>query len=1663
MSLRQDKIQGDVAIVGMACVFPKAPDVKTFWENIVSKVDAIDDPPEYWMAERFYDPNSKAHDRVYCKRGGYLGNLARFDPLEHGIMPVAVDGAEPEHFMALRVAHEALVDAGFPERPLNKEKTEVILGRGTFVNRGYMTVFQHGFAVEQTLDILSELHPEYSRKELETIKTKLKAGLPPFNAETAPGLAHNVMAGIIANRLDLNGANFVLDAACASCLIALEIGIRDLLSGKCDAVLTGGVQISTNIPIYMIFTQLGALSRRPELRPFDKGADGTMLGEGIGMVVLKRLEDAERDGHRIYAIIKGIGTSSDGRAKGILAPRVEGEELALRRAYENAGISADTVGLIEAHGTSIPLGDVTEIQSLRRVFGERGGGPPRCAVGSVKSMIGHLIPASGIAGIIKTALALYHKTLPPTLHCEEPNPNLEIEKTPFYINTETRPWIHGLPDTPRRAGVNAFGFGGINAHAILEEYVGVEGPTNEYYMHTWDTELCIFSGESRKDLIEQCKKIYAFISSAQDITLKDLAYTVNSLMDSKPYQLAIVGASINELGKKLEYAIKKLQDPTCLKIKDKSGIYFFEQPLAQRGKLAFLFPGEGSQYVNMLSDLCIHFPEVRHCFDLLDLAYSGHSRDFLPSQIIFPAPKGAEDYISRSGDMLWRMDVAVDAVIAADRALFRLLNHLEIKPHAVLGHSSGEFMALEAAGTFDVSDDKKLIQHIINGNKLIERMSGTPEIEEFLLVAVGAGDKKVLSDIIDESAGKILIAMDNCINQVVICGEKKLMDSAVDRLKETGAICQTLPFSRPYHTAMFKQGREALRDYFRNIEVVPPKIEVYSCVTAKPIPFDAEAVSRLAVEQWAAPVRFRETIESMYRDGINIFLEVGPKSNLTGFVKDILRGKEHLSVASNVNTRSGITQLNHVLGLLAAHGVAMNLDTLYKRRMPEILEMEVAHETAVTKRSKKNLPILRLDLPTLSLNKGAKGYNKRFSFIKEIQIPDLDGRQSEKEIRVTASVKKDHDFSKVKAGGQSITMPASALQDSIAPRSNRNKRKIMDEYLKTMEQFLSSQEKVMQSYLARVASPVVPSKKKVSDADNKFFDTSMPLPFVGEIIYIEKGSEIVSVRRLNIEKDLFLQHHTLGGKVSKTDKSLLALPIMPFSMSLEIMAETASQLMPQKLLTGIQNVRSNSWISLEEESITIETTARVISDSKKDKVYVQLRVATPGTPDAEARIAMEGTMVFGDKYPEAGPMSAFPLKSEKKPGLSPEDFYPKALFHGSPLQCVKTLDRIGNDGIEATLEVPERKGLFEGISDPYFMADPVILDGVGQVVGLWASCYLDNGFVIFPISLEELEFNAQPPGPYSQLKCQIRTALDGESYIHSDIQTAGTAGLLHMRIKGLRHKRIYMPKILHLVRGSRDVMLSIPWQKPLECFSSNMTIECCKIDQITAGFFEKDSFIWRMMLAFIVLSRRERELWRNMQVSEKRKTEWLLARTAGKDAVRLLLRKCYGADFWPADIEILSDEYGKPVVKIDSSVYSDQMPLLSLSHKKGISIAMAVYGKTCSGIGIDIELFQPLSRGFENLAFSSKEQSLILMLKEADALEWTLRIWCAKESVGKALGRGLIGALRDITANEIDISRGVISLGVSSKMAREFPELNGKILQSNTLRDGDLILASTIL
>ncbi len=1871
-------VLGDIAIIGMACLFAGAPDLNAYWHNILTRFDAITDPPpESWDADVFYSADSKANDRVYCKRGGFLGPIARFNPLKHGVMPSALDGSEPDQWLALEVARTAFEDAGYSGEIPERHRTAVILGKGTYLNRGNLTAAQHGQVVDQTLVILRSLHPEYTEADLKLIREELKSCLPPFNTDTAQGLIPNVTVGRIANRLDLMGPSYTVDAACASSLVAVDIARRDLLTGRCDLALVGGMHVVTPVPVLMLFCQLGALSHQQMIRPFDKDADGTILSEGVGMAVLKRREDAERDGNRIYAIIKGVGTASDGRALSVLAPRVEGEELALRLAYEQAAISPRTVGLIEAHGTATLVGDATEIQALTRVIGERDGELPRAALGTIKSMIGHTMPAAGIAGLIKTALALYHKTLPPTLHVDQPSPRLELEKTPFYINTETRPWIHGSSEAPRRAGVNAFGFGGINAHVVLEEYpVANERLTQSHHLE-WETELCMLQGESRADLVREGRRLQQFLQAGPDVQLKDLAYTLNTqnatLGARSGLRLALIASSTEDLQHKLDTALGRLVDPACHKIKDRNGIYFFDEPLGRSNKLAFLFPGEGAQYVNMLAELCIHFPQVRERFDEIDRVFEKHARGYVPSDFIYPRPVFSEAEREEAERRIWQMDVAIEALVTANHALYTLLADLGIRPDAMLGHSTGEFSAMRAAGMLETEGyDRRLLKL----NQRYGEVAARGAIPEATLLAVGAGREQVEA-LIEEADAQLFVAMDNCPHQTVLAGSREATDRACDLATRKGFICERLSFDRAYHTPLYAPYAEVVRAAMSEWIVSPPELPIYSCTTMAPFPAHLADAQRIAHEHWMAPVEFRRTIDAMYDDGVRLFVEVGPRGNLTAFVEDILRGRPALVAPADVSRRSGITQLNHLLGMLAAHAVPMQLEQLYVRRAPRPLDLEhpsdplhagkrpgvavklgtgwppmgILDETAARLRAELAARVEQSEASSSEkLSFAAPADDPSPVIVRPVEVrPHLgpDTRNGHHKpvptaapLAMTTNDNAPPAAQEVEATTNGYHQPAARdvpvatppeatiASVNIGPaETSAPTTQVMSAYLQTMEQFLGLQQDVMQAYLAgppappatnpplvevalpvavpplstaapvpvprvvveetlaattaaqpqvvEVVAPIIvespvqiaaasvvaaPSPLSSSAVDAavigqtllrivsdktgypaEMLDLNLDLeadlgidsikrveilggfqqetgirvgdqmdllsatrtlqgvidalveresppsqreseqgnhansssgaaevrpafPFLDKVVELTPDQTLVVEYEVSLATCPFLRDHTLGRQISRSDPKLTGLPVMPLTMSMEMLAEAAAELMPGWCLVGMKEVRASRWIALDQDSLTLRMSARRTSSRE---VHVQIHEAEITSPPAGAAPApiVEGTMVFAEVYPQAPMVGAFPLNQEQPGKWRPERLYEEAMFHGPAFRGVQSLDRVGDDGAEARLMTLEADDLLPAGAARALLTDPVLLDQPGQVVGFWAAQLLPKGYLVFPYRLEALHFYGPPPPATEVLMCQARIALLGEHQTRSDLDIIRSDGQVCTRFIGWEDRRFDLPRPFYrLLLAPEEAILGEPWPELTALLPEPEAFHAYRLSLHTFadGLLTGHGGIWQKVLARLVLGRRELELWRGLRMPEPRRLEWLLGRVVAKDAVRAYLRQRYGLLINPADVEILPDANGRPVVHGAWTRQVPDAPLVSLAHTAGIAVALVGAGDAVAGVGVDIELAGRMNDDVAQLAFTPEEQTLLSTLPGESREDWALRFWCVKEAAAKALGEGMVGGPQALVVQGMDEDPLRLRVEVAGELGRRMPEAASSSLVAYTIQEEDLVVAACL-
>ncbi|KAA1246841.1 type I polyketide synthase [Aquimarina sp. RZ0] len=629
--------KNDIAIVGMSCMFPGAKDIHTYWNNIRNRVDAISDVPENRWESRYYDPSSTAIDRFYCKRGGFVDNLAEFDPIEFGIVPITVQGTEPDHLITLKMAKAALEDASVFDKNTPTDKTGIILGKGNYLGTGITRLVEQLRTGEHLVNLLNSIAPDIAPSEMEKIRKGFQKQTGRFGPDTAMGLIPNLAASLVANRLNLGGTAYTIDAACASSLIAIDHAVQELTTGRCNMVIAGGVHLCQNVTFYSVFTQLGALSKQQQIRPFDQKADGLLIGEGCGMVVLKRLEDAIEDEDRIYAVIKGTGIASDGSATSIMSPAVSGQTRAIKQAWDQAGIAPEEVGYIEAHGTGTQLGDATEIETLKNVFGNRSG-KINAGLGTVKSMIGHTMPAAGIAGLIKTAMALYHGELPPTLHCQTP---LEtIKDSGFSIISETRDWDQ--EELPRRAGVNAFGFGGINAHVVLEGYHTSKNNTKKKYITpaTYEKdELLLLTRDSSEALIT---------------ALEQGDYTLGKGI----HRLALFNPTLE----RIEKAIKIVKKGKAWR--NRNDIWYTSSPLLlDGGKLCFLFPGLDALANNSVDDIYEYFEiEKIHHAESSELVESGVS--------------------------VFKNSIVTDIA----------LKKLGIIPDCIAGHSLGEWIGFYSAG-----------------------------------------------------------------------------------------------------------------------------------------------------------------------------------------------------------------------------------------------------------------------------------------------------------------------------------------------------------------------------------------------------------------------------------------------------------------------------------------------------------------------------------------------------------------------------------------------------------------------------------------------------------------------------------------------------------------------------------------------------------------------------------------------------------------------------------------------------------------------------------------------------------------------------------------------------------------------------------------------------
>ena len=906
-----------VAVIGVGAVMPDAPDAGQFWNNIVTARYSISDvPPERWDPADYYDPDPKAPGKTYSKIGGWVRDFT-FDSMRYRIPPRVAAAMDEAQMWGIAATREALTDAGHPDRPLNLDRTATVIGNAMGGELHYRTSL--GVMAPPTMrrvlsavGALGTLDPATRRAIEDELVQKLRDDAPIITEDSMPGELANVVAGRIANVFDLHGPNYICDAACASSLAALDAGIEGLLSRHYDVLVCGGVDRNMGPGTFVKFCKVGALSA-DGTRPFAKGANGFVMGEGAAIYILKRLADAERDGDRIYAVVRSIGGASDGRGKGITAPNPEGQKRAVRRAYERAGFPLSTVTLIEAHGTSTAVGDVAEVESLLALY-ERVSLPKRSvALGSIKSQIGHLKAAAGAAGLLKTIFALHHKTLPPSAQFKEPNPGIRFDDGPLFVNTEARPWERPS-DVPRRAGVSAFGFGGTNFHVVLEEHIPgmLTSPKTQVQVPTAVGNAsggAVVAAPARptppmlrglvmvhgSDLADLRAKMVSLADDASKGKVPPRQLPSAASMRTRE-RIAIDFGDAAELEERARKAIGGIDDdrPAAWRLLRGKGVF---RGLEAPGKIAFLFPGQGSQYVNMLRELRDASATVRKVFDEADDVMRDRLDGRVLTELIFV--EGADkERLAQAEEALRHTTVTQPAMLAADIALASLLGDYGIHADMVMGHSLGEYAALVAAGVMPFAD--ALIAVSARAREMANVSLGDPG-----KMAGVIGPYEKIPPVLEKLDGYVVAANRNSHKQTVIAGGSTAIEEAAERLRDAGMRVIPLNVSHAFHSAIVAPASEPLRKVISGLHIRSPHTPVVANVDGQLYPQDRDAIIDRLARQIAAPVQFVDGLDTLYAQGVRVFVEVGPKKVLASFAEECLSERGDIVALATNNPKKG--------------------------------------------------------------------------------------------------------------------------------------------------------------------------------------------------------------------------------------------------------------------------------------------------------------------------------------------------------------------------------------------------------------------------------------------------------------------------------------------------------------------------------------------------------------------------------------------------------------------------------------------------------------------------------------------------------------------------------------------------------------------------------------
>ena len=855
-----------IAIIGMGCRFPGgANNPESFWQILEQGVDAIREvPSDRWNVDEYYDPNPDTPGKTHTREGGFLDiGLDLFDAEFFRLAPREVVNMDPQQRLLLEVSWEALEQAGQASNKLIGSKTGVFVGITT---------------------------SDYAQRSM-------LAQTSEIDIYTATGNSLNVAAGRLSYNLGLVGPSMAIDTACSSSLVAVHQACQSLRAGECSMALAGGVNAILSPQVAIAIAKLRALAANGRCKTFDDAADGYGRAEGCGIVVLKRLSDAIADGDNILAMIRGSAVNQDGRSSGLTVPSGLAQQSVIRTALANAKVEPEEISYVETHGTGTPLGDPIELKALATVLGQGHSEHP-LMVGSVKTNIGHLEAAAGIASLIKMVLAMQHKAIPPHLHLKKLNPHIANEQLPLVIPTELTPWqtVDSEPQSPyqkRLAGISSFAFSGTNSHLVLEEapVQPSQPPEVERPIH-----LLTLSAKSETALAALAGRFERYLETHPSVSLADVCFSVNTGRSHFDRRLALVVKSSAQAREELA-AIATRKAST-----EESEI----SPNNSKPKVAFLFTGQGSQYIGMGRHLYETQPTFRQTLDRCNELLHPYLNQSLLS-ILYPEP-GTSSPLNETA-------YTQPALFALEYALAKLWQSWGIEPTAVMGHSVGEYVAACIAGVFSLEDGIKLIA------QRASLMQSLPSNGQ--MVAVFASEAQVRA-VIAPYIESVSIAAINGTKSIVISGQQDAVQTIVKHLADKEIEYRLLEVSHAFHSPLMEPILDKFEQIAQEIKYSTPQLPLISNVTGKQVVGQEIASASYWRHHLREAVRFSESVQTLHEQGYQLFVEIGPNAVLSSMGRRCLPTQPGVWLASLKKEQEDWQQIIQTMGTLYEQGVEVN-------------------------------------------------------------------------------------------------------------------------------------------------------------------------------------------------------------------------------------------------------------------------------------------------------------------------------------------------------------------------------------------------------------------------------------------------------------------------------------------------------------------------------------------------------------------------------------------------------------------------------------------------------------------------------------------------------------------------------------------------------------------